>query len=78
MIQKKTSLLKEFIDLFDFKGLRVDEAIRILLTKFRLPGEAQQIERIVEAFSSKYSADQSNDKMELEDKKSRKKMAQSQ
>nr|CAI6600872.1 AAC_HP1_G0030840.mRNA.1.CDS.1 [Saccharomyces cerevisiae] len=66
---KKTSLLKEFIDLFDFKGLRVDEAIRILLTKFRLPGESQQIERIVEAFSSKYSADQSNDKVELEDKK---------
>lgn len=40
---KKTSLLKEFIDLFDFKGLRVDEAIRILLTKFRLPGESQQL-----------------------------------
>lgn len=51
---KKTSLLKNFIDLFDFKGLRVDEAIRFLLTKFRLPGESQQIERIIEAFSSRY------------------------
>lgn len=51
---KNTSLLKHFIDLFDFKGLRVDEAIRILLTKFRLPGESQQIERIIEAFSSRY------------------------
>ena len=66
---KKISLLKEFIDLFDFKGLRVDEAIRILLTKFRLPGESQQIERIVEAFSAKYSADLSNNKIEIEDKK---------
>ena len=44
--------------------------------KFTLPGESQQIERIVEAFSSKYSADQSNDKVELEDKKAEK-MAQS-
>ncbi|AET37598.1 Arf family guanine nucleotide exchange factor GEA2 Ecym_1365 [Eremothecium cymbalariae DBVPG len=50
----KISLLKKFIDLFDFKDLRVDEAIRILLTKFRLPGEAQQIERVVESFSAKY------------------------
>ncbi|QLG71334.1 hypothetical protein HG535_0B03740 [Zygotorulaspora mrakii] len=56
---KKTSLLKCFIDLFDFKGLRVDEAIRILLTKFRLPGESQQIERIIEAFSSRYAECQS-------------------
>lgn len=55
---KKTGLLQEFIDFFDFKGLRVDEAIRVLLTKFRLPGESQQIERIVEAFSKKYVADQ--------------------
>lgn len=49
-----TSLLKKFIDLFDFKDLRVDEAIRILLTKFRLPGESQQIERIIEEFSARY------------------------
>ncbi|CAI4034435.1 hypothetical protein SMKI_10G2260 [Saccharomyces mikatae IFO 1815] len=65
----KISLLKKFIDLFDFKGLRVDEAIRILLTKFRLPGESQQIERIIEAFSAKYSTDQSKNKMELDERK---------
>ncbi|CDF90217.1 ZYBA0S06-03444g1_1 [Zygosaccharomyces bailii CLIB 213] len=50
----RTSLLKSFIDLFDFEELRVDEAIRILLTKFRLPGESQQIERIIETFSARY------------------------
>ncbi|AQZ15483.1 GEA2 (YEL022W) and GEA1 (YJR031C) [Zygosaccharomyces parabailii] len=50
----RASLLKCFIDLFDFEELRVDEAIRILLTKFRLPGESQQIERIIEAFSARY------------------------
>ncbi|GAV49487.1 hypothetical protein ZYGR_0P01310 [Zygosaccharomyces rouxii] len=56
-----TSLLKQFIDLFDFKDLRVDEAIRILLTKFRLPGESQQIERIIEAFSARYVDSQKYD-----------------
>lgn len=56
-----TSLLKKFIDLFDFKDLRVDEAIRILLTKFRLPGESQQIERIIEAFSARYVESQNYD-----------------
>ncbi|CCF59695.1 hypothetical protein KAFR_0H02860 [Kazachstania africana CBS 2517] len=51
---KRELLLKKFINLFDFKDLRVDEAVRILLTKFRLPGESQQIERIIEAFSISY------------------------
>ena len=58
---KNISLLKKFIDLFDFKNLRIDEAIRILLTKFRLPGESQQIERIVETFSTKYVESQEYD-----------------
>lgn len=47
-------LLKEFYSLFDFEGLRVDEALRILLKTFRLPGESQQIERIVENFADRY------------------------
>lgn len=62
---KRTPLLQEFISLFDFKDLRVDEAIRILLTKFRLPGESQQIERIVEAFSKGYVASQQYDPSKL-------------
>ncbi|KAM3160202.1 ARF guanine-nucleotide exchange factor 2 [Lachancea thermotolerans] len=55
------SLLKKFVNLFDFKGLRIDEALRIMLTKFRLPGESQQIERIVETFSAKYVESQEYD-----------------
>lgn len=47
-------LLKEFMHLFDFTGLRVDEALRLLLKSFRLPGESQQIERIVELFADSY------------------------
>lgn len=48
------ALLSAFIGLFDFSGLRVDEALRQLLHSFRLPGEAQLIERIVTEFSEQY------------------------
>lgn len=53
--------LKIFIEFFDFTGLKVDEALRVMLTKFRLPGESQQIERVVDAFSHKYVKDQHYD-----------------
>lgn len=49
-----TDLLREFMNLFEFAGLRVDEALRLLLKSFRLPGESQQIERIVELFAQAY------------------------
>lgn len=51
-----SDLLQHFIKLFDFEGLRVDEALRVLLKTFRLPGESQQIERIVETFAQVYIA----------------------
>lgn len=46
--------LEAYIDLFDFSGKRVDEALRELLNSFRLPGESALIERIVTVFSEKY------------------------
>jgi hypothetical protein len=36
------------------KKKRLDEGLRIMLETFRLPGEAQQIERVVETFSGTY------------------------
>ena len=50
-------LLKAFIALFDFHHKRLDEALRELLSTFRLPGESQLIERIVEAFTEKFCSD---------------------
>ncbi len=47
-------LLEAYIDLFDFSGKRVDEALRELLNSFRLPGESALIARIVTVFSEKY------------------------
>lgn len=48
------AILDAFMDQFDFTGKRVDEALRILLGTFRLPGESALIERIVSSFSEKY------------------------
>jgi len=50
------AILDAFMDQFDFSGKRVDEALRVLLESFRLPGEAPLIERIVSSFSEKYCA----------------------
>ena len=60
-------LLKAFLDLFDFGGKRVDEALRDLLNSFRLPGESQLIERIVTVFSQKYCANADIDGIANED-----------
>jgi golgi-specific brefeldin A-resistance guanine nucleotide exchange factor 1 len=40
-----------FASLFDFSGLTFAAALRLFLSKFRLPGEAQCIDRLMEAFS---------------------------
>ncbi|EOD48214.1 putative sec7 domain-containing protein [Neofusicoccum parvum UCRNP2] len=52
--KENEAILAAFMDLFDFTGQRVDEALRQLLNTFRLPGESQLIERIVTEFASKY------------------------
>jgi len=48
------AILSAFISLFDFRGLRLDEALRQLLHAFRLPGESALIERIVTEFAEQY------------------------
>ncbi|KAH8688058.1 hypothetical protein BGZ61DRAFT_452678 [Ilyonectria robusta] len=52
-------ILKAFMDVFEFSGKRVDEALRLLLESFRLPGESPLISTIVERFAEKYSSDES-------------------
>ncbi|KAI1409058.1 hypothetical protein F5Y13DRAFT_193730 [Hypoxylon sp. FL1857] len=59
--------LVAFLDLFDFSGKRVDEAVRLLLESFRLPGESPLIERIVTAFAKKYFASSGSDVVASED-----------
>ncbi|KAJ3227008.1 GDP/GTP exchange factor for ARF [Clydaea vesicula] len=47
-------ILKAFISDFEFKGKRIDEALRLMLESFRLPGESALIERIMEVFAETY------------------------
>ncbi|KAF8644147.1 hypothetical protein AX16_008674 [Volvariella volvacea WC 439] len=49
-------ILKAFIGLFDFHDKPIAEAMREMLETFRLPGEAQQIDRITQTFASIYFA----------------------
>lgn len=58
-ISKKSNepILAAFIGLFDFTDKRIDEALRLLLGSFRLPGESALIERIVTVFVERYCAD---------------------
>ena len=48
------SVRDAYVELFDFQGLSLDEALRIFLEKFRLPGESQKIDRMMETFSGSY------------------------
>ncbi|KAL1308132.1 hypothetical protein HN51_050068 [Arachis hypogaea] len=47
-------VLQEFARTFDFKDTTLDTALRLFLETFRLPGESQKIQRVLEAFSERY------------------------
>ncbi|XP_057862656.1 brefeldin A-inhibited guanine nucleotide-exchange protein 2 isoform X2 [Cryptomeria japonica] len=47
-------VMHAYADSFDFEGMEFDQAIRSFLQGFRLPGEAQKIDRIMEKFSERY------------------------
>ncbi|XP_064631904.1 IQ motif and SEC7 domain-containing protein 1-like isoform X3 [Lineus longissimus] len=47
-------VLDYFVDEIDLSGLQVDVALRKFQTYFRMPGEAQKIERLMEAFAHRY------------------------
>lgn len=46
-------VLYEFTQLFDFSGMSFSESLRLFLSTFRLPGEAQCIDRLMEAFAQR-------------------------
>ncbi|KAL7672315.1 hypothetical protein ACOME3_007204 [Neoechinorhynchus agilis] len=47
-------IMSAYIDQMDFAGLEFLSAIRKFLSGFRLPGEAQKIDRLVEKFAARY------------------------
>uniref|UniRef100_A0A7N0V676 SEC7 domain-containing protein n=1 Tax=Kalanchoe fedtschenkoi TaxID=63787 RepID=A0A7N0V676_KALFE len=51
------SVMHAYVDSMNFSGMKFDTAIRELLKGFRLPGEAQKIDRIMEKFAERFCAD---------------------
>lgn len=47
-------IMFSYIDQFDFAGKDFVSALRMCLEGFRLPGEAQKIDRLMEKFASRY------------------------
>ncbi|XP_076007641.1 cytohesin-1b isoform X4 [Genypterus blacodes] len=47
-------VLHAFLDLHEFSDLNLVQALRQFLWSFRLPGEAQKIDRMMEAFAQRY------------------------
>jgi hypothetical protein len=50
------------VNILDFSHLDIDICLRLLLMKFRLPGEAQKIDRVTEKFAEHYW-EQNKDKL---------------
>ncbi|CAI5737758.1 unnamed protein product [Hyaloperonospora brassicae] len=47
-------VLHEYVDMMEFAGLEIDVAIRHFLAGFRLPGESQKIDRMMEKFAERF------------------------
>jgi brefeldin A-inhibited guanine nucleotide-exchange protein len=54
------SVLHSFVDSMNFRGMEIDAALRKFLYDFRLPGEGQKIDRIIEKFAERYYAQNPN------------------
>ncbi|XP_022146951.1 brefeldin A-inhibited guanine nucleotide-exchange protein 5 isoform X2 [Momordica charantia] len=50
------AVMHAYVDSMQFSGMKFDAAIRDFLKGFRLPGEAQKIDRIMEKFAERYCA----------------------
>ncbi|XP_017770419.1 PREDICTED: cytohesin-1 isoform X2 [Nicrophorus vespilloides] len=61
------NVLKAFVELHDFTDLILVQALRQFLWSFRLPGEAQKIDRMMECFAKRYCDCQGNNIFENSD-----------
>jgi Sec7-like guanine-nucleotide exchange factor len=51
---RQQQVLDSFTSTFDFSGLSFDVGLRTFLESFKLPGEAQKIDRIINTFGKAY------------------------
>lgn len=52
--KENVEIMYAFVDYHDFTGMRYVDALRIFLQSFRLPGEAQKIDRFLLKFAQRY------------------------
>lgn len=50
-------VMRQFMDGFDFYGMRIDEAMRYFINRCKISGEGQQVERIVKLLGECYYRD---------------------
>lgn len=58
--RKHITILEEFVKSFNFANMRIDEALRIFLETFRLPGEAPLISIVMENFAKHWRSSNNN------------------
>ncbi|KAF7332149.1 Guanine nucleotide exchange factor [Mycena kentingensis (nom. inval.)] len=51
---ENVAIMHAFVDMLDFRDLAFVEALRVFLQSFRLPGEAQKIDRFMLKFAQRY------------------------
>ncbi|KAK9241341.1 hypothetical protein V1525DRAFT_351858 [Lipomyces kononenkoae] len=51
---ENVAIMHAFVDLMDFSGMKFVDALRRFLQSFRLPGEAQKIDRFMLKFAERY------------------------
>jgi len=54
------TILEHFVNSFNLTGMELDLGLRHFLSFFRIPGESQVIERIMEKLATKFYADNKN------------------
>lgn len=54
--EENIKIMHAFVDLIDFSNMKFVDALRLFLQTFRLPGEAQKIDRFMLKFAERYIA----------------------
>lgn len=55
LLSENEPLMRAFIDLFHFTGVRIDDALRMFLLSLRLPGDPIAAERLLRGLAYRYS-----------------------
>eukprot|EP00759_Apiculatamorpha_spiralis_P049109 PhF_6_TR44183/c0_g1_i1/m.67729/K18442/ARFGEF, BIG; brefeldin A-inhibited guanine nucleotide-exchange protein len=55
--EETASVLREYVELFDFQRMHIDDALRLFMGTYKIAGEAQVVDRTMLSFAQKYYRD---------------------